>query len=124
MERRSNCPIACSLDLLGDKWSLILLRDIVVFKKTRFEEFLESPEGISTNILSDRLHRLEKAELISKAPYGTHRLRMAYQATEKGNSVKPILKEIANWGLAHIENTARKSIHNFQDDSPPTVALS
>ncbi|MFX5547103.1 winged helix-turn-helix transcriptional regulator, partial [Acinetobacter baumannii] len=56
LTRRSDCPIACSLDVIGDKWTLLVLRDIVVFKKTRFEEFLESPEKISTNILTDRLH--------------------------------------------------------------------
>jgi DNA-binding HxlR family transcriptional regulator len=105
MTRRSNCPISCTLELLGDKWTLLVLRDIVVFKKSRFEEFLESPEKIATNILTDRLHKLEKAELISKAPYGTHRFRMAYTATEKGKSTAPILKEIARWGMANIENT-------------------
>ncbi len=105
--RRSNCPIACSLDLIGDKWTLLILRDMLVFNKSRFEEFLDSPEKISTNILTDRLHKLEKAELITKAPYGTHRLRMAYSATDKGRSVGTVLQEIAKWGTANIENTSR-----------------
>ncbi len=103
MEKRSQCPIACTLDLLGDKWTLLVLRDIVIFKKSRFEQFLESPEKIATNILTDRLHKLEKAGLISKAPYGNHRLRMAYTATEKGISTTPMLKEIVKWGLKNIE---------------------
>jgi len=105
MEKRSVCPIACTLDLLGDKWTLLVLRDIVIFKKTRFEQFLQSPEKIATNILTDRLHKLEKAGLITKAPYGNHRLRMAYTATEKGKSTVPMLKEIVKWGLANIEGT-------------------
>lgn len=103
MDRRSQCPIACTLDLLGDKWTLLVLRDIVIFKKSRFEQFLESPEKIATNILTDRLHKLEKAGLISKAPYGNHRLRMAYTATEKGISTTPMLNEIVKWGLKNIE---------------------
>ena len=107
MDRRSNCPIACSLDLLGDKWTLLVLRDILYFNKSRFEEFLESPEKISTNILTDRLHKLEKAGFITKAPYGTHRLRMSYLATEKGKSVIPLLLEIGKWGLANIEDTSK-----------------
>ena len=103
MDRRSQCPIACTLDLLGDKWTLLVLRDIVIFKKSRFEQFLESPEKIATNILTDRLHKLEKAGLISKATYGNHRLRMAYTATEKGISTTPMLNEIVKWGLKNIE---------------------
>lgn len=106
MIRRSDCPISCTLDLLGDKWTLLVLRDIVVLKKSRFEQFLESPERIATNILTDRLHKLEKAELITKAPYSNHRFRMAYTATEKGLSTAPMLKEIARWGLANIEGTS------------------
>jgi len=105
MEKRSICPIACTLDLLGDKWTLLVLRDIVIFKKSRFEQFLDSPEKIATNILTDRLHKLEKAGLITKAPYGSHRLRMAYTATEKGKSTVPLMKEIVKWGLANIEGT-------------------
>jgi len=107
MDRRSHCPIACALDLLGDKWTLLVLRDIVFFKKSRFEQFLESPEKIATNILTDRLHKLEKAGLVSKAPYGNHRSRMAYTATDKGLSTVPMLKEIVKWGLENIDGTGR-----------------
>jgi DNA-binding HxlR family transcriptional regulator len=103
--RRSNCPIACTLDIIGDKWTLLVLRDIVLFGKSRFEQFLESPEQIASNTLTDRLHKLEKAGLISKAPYGSHRLRMAYSATEKGLTMAPILKGIASWGKNNFEGT-------------------
>ena len=85
------------------------MRDILFFKKCRFEQFLDSPEKIATNILTDRLHKLEKAGLVSKAPYGNHRLRMAYTATEKGESTKPIIKEIVKWGLSNIEGTATRN---------------
>lgn len=106
MHRRSDCPIACTLDLIGDKWTLVVLRDMLFFEKTRFDEFLDSPEKISTNILTDRLHKLESAGLVVKAPYSNHRLRMAYTATEKGQSLAPILKQIVEWGLANLDDTS------------------
>jgi DNA-binding HxlR family transcriptional regulator len=78
---------------------------MLFFKKSRFEEFLESPESIATNILTDRLHKLEAADLIVKTPYSNHRLRMSYNPTEKGKSLAPVIKEIVKWGLANIEKT-------------------
>lgn len=115
MVRRSDCPIACTLDLLGDKWTLLVLRDIVILKKCRFEEFLDSPEKIATNILTDRLHKLEKAGLITKAPYSSHRFRMAYSATEKGMSTAPLLREFVRWGLANIEDTSTALANSTND---------
>jgi DNA-binding HxlR family transcriptional regulator len=105
MSRRSDCPISCALDLIGDKWTLIVLRDLLFFNKTKFDEFLESPEKISTSVLTDRLHKLERAGLIEKTPYSTHRLRMTYSPTEKGKSLTPVLNEIVRWGKRNIENT-------------------
>lgn len=104
--RRSSCPITCTLDLIGDKWTLVILRDILFFEKTRFEEFLDSPEKISTNILTDRLNRLETEGLLTKAPYSNHKNRMAYKATARGESLVPVIKAIVKWGLANIEDTA------------------
>lgn len=101
---RSDCPIACTLDLIGDRWTLLLIRDMAL-GKSRFEEFLESPEGISSNVLSDRLKKLVQMELATKYPYGSHPRRMSYQLTKKGESLKPILKAIGRWGLRHIPNT-------------------
>lgn len=105
MSRRSDCPISCALDLIGDKWTLIVLRDLLFFNKTKFDELLESPEKISTSVLTDRLHKLERAGLIEKTPYSTHRLRMTYSPTEKGKSLTPVLNEIVRWGKRNIENT-------------------
>ena len=103
--RRSDCPISCVLDLIGDKWTLVVLRDLLFFKKTRFEEFLASPEKISSSVLTDRLHKLERAGLIEKSPYSTHRLRMSYSPTEKGRTLEPVLNEIVRWGRRNIDNT-------------------
>ncbi|PSB57386.1 transcriptional regulator, partial [filamentous cyanobacterium CCP1] len=66
--RRSPCPVSCTLDLIGDRWTLLVIRDMMFFGKQRFEEFLESPEGISTNILANRLKLLEEAGLVTKQP--------------------------------------------------------
>ncbi len=106
MNRRSDCPITCTLDLIGDKWTLVILRDLLFFNKTKFDQFLESPEKISTSVLTDRLHRLERAGLVEKSQYSTHRLRMIYSLTEKGRTLEPVLNEIVRWGKRNIENTS------------------
>ncbi|BAY13078.1 winged helix-turn-helix transcriptional regulator [Calothrix sp. NIES-2098] len=103
--RRSPCPIACSLDLIGDRWTLLVIRDMMFFGKQRFEEFLESPEGISTNILTNRLKFLEEAGLLEKQPYSNHPRRMNYQLTERGRSLRPVLKAMIAWGLKNIPET-------------------
>jgi DNA-binding HxlR family transcriptional regulator len=102
---RSACPIACTLDLIGDRWTLLIIRDMMFLDKHRFEEFLESPEGISTNILANRLKLLEESGLVEKQPYSTHSRRMNYQLTERGQSLRPVLKTIVSWGLKHIPDT-------------------
>lgn len=120
MNRRSPCPIACTLDLIGDKWTLLVLRDILFFQKSKFDEFLDSPEKISTNILTDRLHKLEAAGLISKTPYSNHRLRMAYSATSKGESLAPILKQLVDWGMQNLEETRTQPLPPTSGDSHRT----
>lgn len=102
-KRRSPCPIACVLDLLGDRWTLLVVRDLAC-GKTLFKEFCASPEKIATNILTDRLQRLLQAGLVEKKaaePSG----REAYQLTTKGRTLLPILGSIADWGLANIRGT-------------------
>lgn len=106
MQPRSTCPIANTLELIGDRWTLLIVRDMLFFKKQRFEEFLESPEGISTNILSDRLKKLEQAELIEKQSYSNHSRRMNYRLTEKGESLRPVLRSMIKWGLANLPDTS------------------
>ena len=103
--RRSNCPITCTLDIIGDRWTLIVIRDLMFFGKQRFEQFLESPEQISTNILANRLKQLEELGLVKKQPYSNHSRRMNYQLTEKGQSLRPVLKVITAWGIKHLDNT-------------------
>jgi DNA-binding HxlR family transcriptional regulator len=104
-ERRSHCPIACTLDVIGDRWTLLIIRDMLFFGKQRFEEFLESPEGISTNILTSRLKSLEQLGLVEKQPYSNHSRRMNYQLTERGQTLRPVLKTMIDWGLENIPET-------------------
>ena len=102
--RRSVCPIAGALDLLGDRWTLLLLRDLFAGKQ-RYGEFQASPERIPTNILAERLARLEKAGLIASAPYQRNPPRYAYSLTVKGQDLRPVLGAVAAWGLRHLPGT-------------------
>jgi DNA-binding HxlR family transcriptional regulator len=101
---RSVCPIANTLDLVGDKWSLLVVRDLLHGKRT-YGELLDSPEGIPTNILADRLRRLEDAGLIASSAYQDRPVRYAYSLTEKGAELGNILLALVQWGKRHIPGT-------------------
>jgi DNA-binding HxlR family transcriptional regulator len=103
---RSDCPIACTLDLIGDRWTLLIVRDL--FKeKHRFSEFLGSDEGIKTNILTDRLKRLERSGLVTRSPYQEHPLRYEYHLTDEGRSLSPVVRAMFTWGRAHLPTAAK-----------------
>jgi DNA-binding HxlR family transcriptional regulator len=104
-ERRSPCPVSCSLDLFGDRWTLLVVRDLLL-GRSRFKEFVESPEGIPTNILADRLDRLLRADVIQQIPAADGTKRLAYELTEKGEALRPVLKAMRDWGLAWEKGTA------------------
>ncbi len=106
-KKRSPCPIACTLDIIGDKWTLLVIRDMSL-GRSHFRDFSASPEGIATNILSDRLTKLVDWGLAQKYPSAESSGRDAYRLTKKGESLLPILKAIANWGLENIEGTEKK----------------
>lgn len=101
--RRSPCPVACALDLFGDRWTLLVIRDLFL-GRARFKDFTASPEGIPTNILSDRLERLCEGGLISRVPLEGGK-RFAYELTEKGKALKPVLVAMKEWGLQWEEGT-------------------
>lgn len=100
-ECRSSCPIAHALDLVGDRWTLLVLRDLLFGAKRRFTELLSSPEGIATNVLADRLRRLEEAGVIARATDPDDGRRALYRPTEKGLDLAPTLIEMVLWGLDH-----------------------
>ena len=102
--RRSECPIAFGLDLFGDKWTLLILRDMLFYKVTRFSDFAVR-EGISTNILAERLARLENSDIITKQQDKTLKNQNIYHITSKGRSLLPTLVEMSAWGLLHDERT-------------------
>ena len=94
---RSICPISRSLDLLGDKWTLLIIRDMIFFHKKTFKEFIASQEKIATNILSNRLARLETMEVICKSKLKTNRRVNIYTLTDKGLQLLPVLLELSLW---------------------------
>ena len=104
--KRSGCPVANALDLFGDKWTLIVIRDLVVGKR-RYGDLLKSPEGIPTNILADRLRQLEQHEVIHKVPYQRRPTRYEYRLTEKGADLLPVLQAMARWSNIHVPGSWR-----------------
>ena len=104
VDGRSPCPVACSLDLLGDKWTLLVVRDLLL-GKTTYTEFRQSPERIPTNILAERLKRLLAAGIIVKSRYQDRPARYAYRLTEKGRDLAPVLSAMIDWGNRHIPGT-------------------
>jgi DNA-binding HxlR family transcriptional regulator len=101
---RSACAVANSLDILGDKWSLLVVRDLLHGKHT-YSELAQSPEGIPTNILADRLERLQGAGIVTRAPYQERPVRYAYALSPKGRALGEVLLAFVRWGKQHIPGT-------------------
>jgi len=104
-QRRSNCPLNLALELFGDKWSLLILRDMLVMGKSRYGEFLDSRERISTNILASRLKQLESSGLVEKLPDPRDRKTAVYLPTDSGVSLLPVLLQIIRWGQDNLDET-------------------
>ena len=103
-EGSSSCAVACTLDVVGDKWSLLVIRDLLHGKST-YGEILQSPEGIPTNILADRLKRLEAAGIIASEAYQERPVRWAYTLTPKGRDLGDVLGAMVRWGRKHVPGT-------------------
>jgi DNA-binding HxlR family transcriptional regulator len=101
---RSPCAVACSLDLVGDKWSLLVIRDLLHGNVT-YSQLQHSLERIPTNILADRLKKLEHARLIEKSAYQQHPVRYTYSLTEKGRALGDVLLAFVRWGKKYIPGT-------------------
>jgi DNA-binding HxlR family transcriptional regulator len=99
---RSDCPISFSLDILGDKWVLLILRDMIFGGKSSYSEFLQSEEKIATNILADRLNILESQKFVEKLVASDKRSKFVYILTEKSINLIPIILELAIWGLSYF----------------------
>src|SRR4030081_412647 len=105
-QRRSDCPINFALEMFGDPWSLLIIRDIVYFGKKTYGEFLASEEGMATNILASRLAHLEHLGLLVKKLSEKDKRKEEYVLTEKGLDLIPVLVEMANWSAQHDPPTA------------------
>lgn len=103
--KRSVCPIACTLDVIGDRWTMLVVRDLFLGRKY-FKDFLSSPEAISTNILTDRLNRLTEVGIVAANADPATVGRSIYTLTEKGKMLLPLLESIKEWGLSHIKGTS------------------
>jgi DNA-binding HxlR family transcriptional regulator len=104
--RRSNCPIACALDLVGDRWTLVVLRDLIMARKRYFQELLDGKEGIATNILASRLKLLEAAGLVTRSADPAQARRVIYAPTGKALDLLPVLVELMCWSMKYISGSA------------------
>jgi DNA-binding HxlR family transcriptional regulator len=104
-EKRSDCPISSSLDIIGDKWSLLIVRDLMLHKSRTYGDFTKSAEKIATNILANRLQLLENNGIIIKLPYPDNKVKGLYRLSPKGIDLIPALIEIALWGDKYVANS-------------------
>ena len=110
-EHRSGCPINLSLEVLGDKWSLLIVRDMMFGNRRHFRALLtESEEGIASNILADRLHRLTGLGLLSSAPDPRHKQRILLSLTEPAIQLVPVLAQLGTWGRRHLPVTRELAV--------------
>jgi DNA-binding HxlR family transcriptional regulator len=123
-EHRSYCPINLSLEIFGDSWTLLVLRDMMFAGKRHFRELLQSDEGISTNILADRLKTLVERGILTKQDDPTHKQKAIYSLTESGIALLPIVVQIGAWGSRFVPDArkldarARKIVRDLQESGP------
>ena len=103
-KKRSDCPVSCSLDIWGDKWSLLIIRDLMFAKKCTYGDFLKSPEGIATNILASRLQVLEENKIIERLEHPESKAKVLYKLTQKGIDLLPIMIEINLWAEKYFSS--------------------
>ena len=108
---RSTCAISCALEILGDKWTLLIIRDALFTNSTSFGQFRSSPEKIASNILTDRLEKLVKYGIMEKSRNADNKLKFDYTLTDKGHELKPVLLAIGKWGYGNIEETINIEQH-------------
>ena len=102
-KNRSECPISCALDVFGDKWSLLIIRDLMFNNKNTYSDFLKSGEGIATNILASRLQSLEENKIIKKLEHPNSKAKNLYLLTQKGIDLLPIMVDINIWSEKYLE---------------------
>jgi DNA-binding HxlR family transcriptional regulator len=107
-KKRSDCPVSCSLDIWGDKWSLLIVRDLMFSKQCTYGDFLKSGERIATNILATRLQTLEENGIITKSDHPDSKAKVLYKLTEKGIDLLPVMIEINLWAEKYFTIPAER----------------
>lgn len=120
--RRSECPLNASVEMLGDRWSLLIIRDIMLRGASSYKEFLEGYEGVATNILADRLQKLVAYGIITKENDPTDGRRVTYRLTEKGIDLAPVLTEMVLWAAAHEETGNQALVRQMKEDKEKFLA--
>jgi DNA-binding HxlR family transcriptional regulator len=118
---RSGCPVSAALELVGDKWSLLIVRDIMVRGYRTFREFQNSGEHIATNILADRLHKLEEGGILLREPAADDGRSTNYRLTEKGIALGPVLLELLIWGARHEKTDAPCAAIEYMEQNRAAV---
>lgn len=123
--KRSDCPFSCSLDILGDKWTLLIIRDMVFFGKNTYSDFLKSPEGIATNVLASKLLQLEENGLIEKLEHPDSKAKFLYKLTPKGIGIIPILAEMYLWAEQYhsVPDRIKAKMKIFADNKEDAIRL-
>lgn len=122
MERRSGCPLNASVEMLGDRWSLLVIRDMMIRGYQSFHQFLDSDEKIASNILADRLRRLEEYEIIGACPNPADGRRLIYFLTQKGIDLAPVLAEMVLWAGRHEETGNQSLVRDMKHDKEQLIA--
>ena len=107
---QDTCPVARTLNVLGDRWTLLIVRDMIRFRRTKFSELLEALPGLSPNLLSQRLKQLEDSGIVHRELYSEHPPRMEYRLTEKGKALGPVLAAMRDWGEQYEPQPATVSV--------------
>jgi DNA-binding HxlR family transcriptional regulator len=121
-KRRSGCPLNASVEMLGDRWSLLILRDMMLRGLRSYKEFLESYEGIATNILADRLRKLEAYGIISSLPDPSDGRKLIYSLTAKGIDLAPVLTEMVLWAGTHEKTENQALVRLMHKDKQKFLA--
>jgi|ERR1035438_502294 DNA-binding HxlR family transcriptional regulator len=121
-ERRSGCPLNASVEMLGDRWSLLIIRDMMLRGFRTYKEFMECYEGIATNILANRLRKLIVNRIITAEPDPSDGRKLTYSLTAKGIDLAPVLTEMVLWAAAHEDTGNQALVHQMQTDKAKFLA--
>ena len=122
VKRRSECPLNASVEMLGDRWSLLIIRDMMLRGFRTYKEFLQCYEGIATNILADRLHKLVAYGILTSEPDPSDGRKLIYSLTAKGIDLAPVLTEMVLWAAAHEDTGNQVLVRQMKEDKKKFLA--